>query len=289
MEVGVIFPQTEIEPDPLAIKDFAQAAEEMGYAYIFIADHVLGADPAHHDFPALRTYNHRSVVHETLTLMGYLAGITERIGLATGILILPQRQTVLVAKQAAEVDVLSGGRLRLGIGVGWNTVEYEALGEDFHNRGARSAEQIEVMRALWTQDVVDFHGKWHNISHAGLNPLPVQRPIPIWFGGGADRVVRRIGEQGDGWFPQFQPDSEGQERIAMMRQFAKDAGRDPMAIGIEGRIPFGDGDPDIWNKAAAAWDEAGATHLSVNTMRAGLQGPDQHIEAIRKFKDAVSG
>ena len=185
MEVGVIFPQTEIEPDPLAIKDFAQAAEDMGYAYIFIADHVLGADSAHHDFPALRTYNHKSVVHETMTLMGYLSAITEQVGLATGILILPQRQTVLVAKQAAEVDVLSGGRLRLGIGVGWNSVEFEALGEDFHNRGARSAEQIEVMRALWTQEVVDYHGKWHNISHAGLNPLPVQRPIPVFLGAGS--------------------------------------------------------------------------------------------------------
>ena len=182
VEVGVIFPQTEIEPDPVAIKDFAQAAEAMGYSHLFIADHVLGADSAHHDFPALRTYNHKSVVHETLTLMGYLSAVTQRVGLATGILILPQRQTVLVAKQAAEVDVLSGGRLRLGIGVGWNTVEFQALGEDFHNRGARSAEQIEVMRALWTQDVVDFHGKWHNISHAGLNPLPVQRPIPVWLG-----------------------------------------------------------------------------------------------------------
>ncbi|MEE2927467.1 MAG: LLM class flavin-dependent oxidoreductase, partial [Chloroflexota bacterium] len=141
----------------------------------------------------------------------------------------------------------------------------------------------------WTKDVVDFTGRYHRVTHAGINPRPIQQTIPIWFGGGADRVVRRIGEQGDGWFPQFQPDSEGQERIAMMRQFAKDAGRDPMAIGIEGRIPFGDGDPEIWNKAAAAWDEAGATHLSVNTMRSGLQGPDQHIEAIRKFKEAVSG
>ena len=167
---------------------------------------MLGADPDHHDFPALRTYNHKSVVHETLTLMGYLSAITERVGLATGILILPQRQTVLVAKQAAEIDVLSGGRLRLGIGVGWNTVEYEALGEDFHNRGARSAEQIEVMRALWTQDVVDFHGKWHNISHAGLNPLPVQRPIPVWLGAGSsqsptppDSVLKRVARNEKSW------------------------------------------------------------------------------------------
>ena len=185
MEIGVIFPQTEIEPDPVAVRDFAQAAEQLGFAHIFIADHVLGADPRHHDHPSLGAYSHESVVHETMTLMGYLAAVTQRVGLATGILILPQRQTVLVAKQAAEVDVLSGGRLRLGIGVGWNQVEFQALGEDFHNRGRRSAEQIEVMRALWTEEVVDFHGRWHNVTHAGLNPLPVQRPIPVWLGGGS--------------------------------------------------------------------------------------------------------
>ncbi|MSQ07268.1 MAG: LLM class F420-dependent oxidoreductase, partial [Dehalococcoidia bacterium] len=236
-----------------------------------------------------RPYSHKDTFHEPFVLFGYLAAITERIQMTTGILILPQRQTALVAKQAAEVDVLTGGRLRLGVGIGWNDVEYEALGEDFHNRGARCAEQIRVLRMLWTQEVVDFKGRFHNISHAGINPLPVQRPIPIWFGGGAPQVVRRLARWGDGWFPQFQPDSAGQEKIAQMRESAREAGRDPKAIGIEGRVSVAQGDPDAWNRAAADWDEAGATHLSVNTMRAGLKGPDQHIAAIRQFKEAVSG
>ncbi len=288
MQLGAIFPQTEIGADPVAVRDFAQAAEDLGYEHLLVFDHVLGADASKRESWE-RPYSHTSMFHEPFVLFGYLAAFTETIQMTTGILILPQRQTALVAKQAAAVDVLTGGRLRLGIGIGWNEVEYEALGENFANRGRRSEEQIEVMRLLWTQDVVNFQGRYHKITHAGINPLPVQKPIPIWIGGGAPKVVERIGRLADGWFPQFQPDSAGQEQIAQMREFAKAAGRDPNAIGIEGRISFGDGDPDAWNKAAAAWDEAGATHLSVNTMRAGLEGPDQHIDAIRRFKEAVSG
>ena len=288
MQLGAVFPQTEIGADPAGVRDYAQAAEAMGYEHLLVFDHVLGADPSKRESWD-RPYSHKDMFHEPFVLFGYLAAITEKIGMTTGVLILGQRQTALVAKQAAEVDILTGGRLRLGIGIGWNDVEYEALGEDFHNRGRRSAEQIRLMRALWTQEVVDFKGRYHQISHAGINPLPVQRPIPIWFGGGADQVVRRIGRMGDGWFPQFQPDSEGQAKIAQMREYAKAAGRDPMSIGIEGRVSVSSGGPDEWSKQAAAWDEAGATHLSVNTMRAGLEGPDQHIDAIRRFKEAVSG
>ena len=172
----------------VAIRDFAQAAQDLGYSYFFIADHVLGADAGAYDHPLFGMYNHESVVHESMTTMGYLAAIAPEMGLMSGILILPQRQTALVAKQAAEIDVLCGGRLRLGIGVGWNFVEYEALGMNFNDRGARSAEQIEVMRALWTNESVDFHGKWHDITHAGINPLPVQRPIPVWLGVGSPHV-----------------------------------------------------------------------------------------------------
>ena len=300
MQLGAIFPQTEIGADPGGVRDFVQAAESMGYDHLLVFDHVLGADASKHANWE-RPYRHTDQFHEPFVLFGYLAGVTEKIKLTTGVLILGQRQTALVAKQTAEVDVLTGGRLRLGIGIGWNFVEYEALGESFQNRGRRSEEQIELLRLLWTHEVVDFKGRYHQVSHAGINPLPVQRPIPIWFGGGggarvqpglsdkAERVVRRIGRLGDGWFPQFQPDSEGQEKIAQMRQHATAAGRDPMAIGIEGRVSVADGNPETWGRAAAAWDEAGATHLSVNTMRAGLRGPDQHIEAIRRFKEAVSG
>ena len=193
MQIGAIFPQTEIGSDPGAIKEYAQAAEGLGYSHLFIADHVLGADDKHHEHVVGSPYTHESIMHEPFALMGYLAAITKTMGLSTGILILPQRQTALVAKQAAEVDILSGGRLRLGIGVGWNHVEYEALNQDFRNRGRRSEEQIALLRALWTKDVVNFEGKWHRVSHAGLNPLPIQKPIPTCLGARSEE--RRLGEE----------------------------------------------------------------------------------------------
>ena len=206
----------------------------MGFDHLFVADHVLGADPKFHSHPSLATYSHEAVVHEALTLMAYLAAITRRLTLATGILILPQRQTALVAKQAAQIDVLSGGRLRLGIGVGWNAVEFEALNETFDNRGRRSAEQIAVLRALWTQPVVDFRGEFHRISHAGLNPMPIQRPIPIWFGVGSreqpvppDAALRRIARLADGWSPNFAPDDQGRALVDRVHQYAREADRDP--------------------------------------------------------------
>ena len=294
MEIGVIFPQTEIEPDPAAVRDFAQAAEQLGFAHIFVADHVLGADPAFHDHPSLGSYSHESVVHESMTLLGYLAAVTQRVGLVTGILILPQRQTVLVAKQAAEVDVLSGGRLRLGIGVGWNQVEFQALGQEFHNRGRRCAEQIAVMRALWTEEVVDFHGRWHDITHAGLNPLPVQRPIPIWIGGGsssdarlAEVVLRRIASLGDGWCPNVTTDEAGRATVDRVRRYVAEAGRDPASLGLDGRLRTAGGQPEDWLDEVKAWKEMGATHISVETRRGGLSGASQHINAIRRFKEAV--
>ena len=287
MQLGVVFPQTEIGSDPGAVREYAQAAEALGFEHLLVFDHVLGAD-ASKRAEWNRPYSHVDTFHEPFVLFGYLAGVTEKIQMTTGILILPQRQAALVAKQAAAVDVLTGGRLRLGIGVGWNDVEYEALGESFRNRGRRCEEQIELMRALWTQDIVNFEGRYHKITHAGINPLPVQRPIPVWFGGGADRVVDRIGRLGDGWFPQFQPDSEGQERIGQMREAAQQAGRDPANIGVEARLNYADG-PDAWNRLAESWAECGATHISINTMRAGLPGPDAHIKAIEEFKQAYSG
>ena len=204
MQLGAIFPQTEIGVDPAGVRDFAQAAEDLGYEHLLVFDHVLGADASKRESWE-RPYSSVDTFHEPFVLFGYLGAITQKLEFVTGVLILSQRQTVLVAKQAAEVDVLTGGRLRLGIGVGWNDVEYEGLGENFGNRGRRSAEQIEVMRLLWTQEVVDFHGRYHDITHAGINPLPVQRPIPVWFGGGAPQVVRRIGRTGDGWFPSSSP------------------------------------------------------------------------------------
>ena len=195
MRTGVVFPQTEIGSDPVLVRDFAQAAEGLGYAHLLVFDHVLGAGLEHR--PGWSgAYAADDPFHEPFVLFGYLAGLTQRIELVTGVLVLPQRQTALVAKQAAEVDVLSQGRLRLGVGVGWNDVEYEALGEDFHDRGRRIEEQVSLLRALWTEPVVDFAGRWHRVPEAGINPLPVQRPIPVWFGGQAEPVLRRVGAVG---------------------------------------------------------------------------------------------
>ena len=189
-----------------------------------------------------------------------------------------------MAKQAAALDVLSGGRLRLGIGIGWNPVEYEALGENFKNRGRRSEEQVEVMRKLWTQALVTFEGEWHKITDAGLNPLPIQRPIPIWFGGGHDQTLRRVARLGDGWFPLLGPDDKCRAMIEKIRAYTHEAGRDPRSVGIEGRIMIGQGSPEQWTKEIQAWKELGATHVTANTMKAGFSSPSGHVEAIRRFR-----
>ena len=287
MQVGVVFPQTEIGPDPGAIREYVQAVEQMGYQHLVVYDHVLGADPSQR--PDWRgPYTHKTLFHEPFVLFGYLAALTQRLELVTGIIILPQRQTALVAKQAAEVDLLTGGRMRLGIGVGWNDVEYEALGQRFQTRGQRSEEQVAVLRALWTQEVVTFEGRWHRITAAGLNPLPVQRPIPIWFGGGAEPVLRRIARLGDGWFPQLQPDERGREVLERLRGYAREAGRDPASIGIEGRASVVRGVEEAIERAAA-WEDLGATHLAVNTMGAGFDSLDGHLNALRVFKTARDG
>ncbi|HUF41917.1 MAG TPA: LLM class F420-dependent oxidoreductase [Verrucomicrobiae bacterium] len=283
MRLGVVFPQTEIGAHPEGIKDYAQAAEDLGFRHILAYDHVIGADTASR--PGWKPpYSHLDSFHEPFVLFGYLAGLTRKVEFVTGIIILPQRQTVLVAKQAAALDVLSGGRLRFGIGIGWNPVEYEALGENFHNRGRRSEEQIELLRKLWTQELVTFDGRWHKVTDAGINPLPVQRPIPLWFGGGDNRALRRLARLGDGWFPLMAPDNKLSATIERIRNDAREAGRDPDTIGIEGRIAYGQGLPKSWLKDLEAWQKLGATHVSFNTMKAGLSGPAAHIEAIRRFQ-----
>lgn len=293
MRVGVVFPQTEIGPDPVAIRDYVQAAEDLGYSHLIAYDHVLGADTRFHEGWS-GGYALNDMFHEPLVVFGYMAAITKTLELVTAILILGQRQTALVAKQAAEVDVLSGGRLRLGVGIGWNHVEYEALGQNFHNRGRRTGEQIPLLRALWTQEVVNFKGRWNHVTDAGINPLPVQRPIPIWMGAGGrlspvppERVLRRVARLADGWFPQFSPDEAGRETITRVREYAREEGRDPSVIGMEARINIADGNPEFWVERAKAWEELGATHISVNTMRAGLESSEAHINAIRQFKEVV--
>ena len=288
MRLGAIFPQKEIGADPAAVRDYAQAAEDLGYDHLLVYDHVLGADASRHE--GWKGLSHTDMFHEPFVLFGYLGAVTKKIEMVTGILILGQRQTALVAKQAAQADVMTGGRLRLGIGIGWNAVEYAALGENFQDRARRFTEQVELMRALWTQEVVNFEGKYHRVTHVGINPLPVQRPIPVWLGGYSDQVLRRTARIGDGLIPQFAPDDVGRERIARMREYSAEIGRDPMSIGIDGFVYATDPlNIDDAHKEAQAWADLGATHLSFNTMNLGLKGPDQHIEAIRRFKEEYSG
>ena len=300
MRVGVGFPQRErgIGSDPGAVREYAQVAESLGYSHLRAGDHVLGANSASRPgWPG--PFDHTDLWHETLTLFAYLAGVTEKLELVSSVLILPQRQTALVAKQAAEVDFLSGGRLRLGIGIGWNHVEYEALGEDFHNRGIRSEEQIDVMRALWTRELVTFEGRWHNIADAGLNPLPVQRPIPVWVGGGpgsaggtseagAERVLRRVARKADGWFPSVGLEDGVEDAIARLREYIAREGRHLSDVGIEGPVPLDDAGPDGWVQQGMAWKKAGATHLAVYTDGRGFTSLDQHIACLRLFQEAWS-
>ncbi|HEV8655213.1 MAG TPA: LLM class F420-dependent oxidoreductase [Candidatus Limnocylindria bacterium] len=293
MQVGAVFPQLEIGTDPDAIAKFARTVEELGYDHIVIFDHVLGADS---DRPGGWTgvYDHRSMFHEPFVLYGYLAAITSRLKLATAVIVLGQRQTALVAKQAAEVDVLSRGRLILGVGIGWNRVEYEALGMRFTDRGRRIEEQIAVLRALWTQEVADFTGRWHRIDRAGLSPLPVQRPIPLWMGGGWDRqkrtviepALRRIARIADGWFTHLPANEDGRAGMEAFRRFVEEAGRDPAKVPVEGRLPARGG-PDEWKRGLAAFRQMGMTSVELNTMGAGFRSLDEHLDALRLFRGLV--
>jgi probable F420-dependent oxidoreductase len=287
MHIGVVFPQTEIGSDPAGVREYAQAVEEMGYHHILVYDHVLGASTKNR--PGWTgAYTSENMFHEVFVLYGYLAAITKTIGLVVGVLVLPQRQTALVAKQAAEVDVLSGGRLRLGVGVGWNAVEYQALNENFHNRGARSDEQIALLRALWTEPVVTFKGRWHTVEEAGINPLPVQRPIPIWVGGHSEAALKRTGRLGDGWFPQIPPEDEARAQLARIQGYARDAGRTPDSIGVEARLNMGRVPESSWLAYVEGWRALGATHLCLNTMGMGLDSPRAHVDALRRAKELLA-
>jgi probable F420-dependent oxidoreductase len=287
VKIGVVLPQTEIGNDPAAIAAYAQAVEEMGFTHILVFDHVLGANserPGGWKGP----YTYRHGFHEPFVLFGFLAAATRRVGLVTGIVILPQRQTALVAKQAAAVDVLSGGRLRLGVGVGWNAVEFEALGEDFTKRGRRIEEQVEVMRALWTKELVTFNGREHHITDAGLNPLPVQRPIPIWMGGESEVVQQRMARLADGWMPHFRAGATGQAAIDRIHGLVRAAGRDPQAFGIEGRMSLSQIPQAEWAKEMDAWRAMrGVSHLCIHTAGMGLAKPADHVETLRRFREVV--
>lgn len=285
MRIGVVFPQLESGTDPAAIRDYAQTVEELGYTHLVAYDHVLGADRSSRpDFRG--PYDATSLFHEVFVLLSFVAACTTKLELAPSVVILPQRQTALVAKQAASLDVLSGGRTRLGVGIGWNAVEYGALGADFGTRAKRYSEQIRVLRMLFTTEVVDFTGRWHRIDRAGIRPLPVQRPIPIWMGGTADDALRRIARIGDGWFAQFAPDERGRAAFGMFRDLVRDAGRDPAAFPIEGRVSVARlAGPEEWVRTARGFGELGCTHLEINTMGAGYGTLAEHLAALRRFRD----
>ena len=285
MRIGVVFPQTEIGSDVGAIRAYAERVQELGYRHVLAYDHVLGADTqVHTDWRG--PYDLHTTFHEPFVLFGYLAALTS-MELVTGIIILPQRQTALVAKQAAEVDVLAAGRFRLGIGIGWNAVEYEALGKEFSDRGRRVEEQVEVLRRLWTEQSVTFEGRDEVITGAGIAPLPVQRPLPIWFGGSSPRAYERMGRLADGWFPQVPPGPKLVEAREILDRAARGAGRDPASIGMEGRVSWGEGGADTVIDHAGRWRDAGASHISVNTMGAGLSSVDEHLDALATVADAL--
>lgn len=283
MLLNALFPTRDIGTDPAKIRDWAQAAEGLGYHCIEVADHVFGAAPRGDWKPV---YSETDPFHETFTTMAFIAAVTKTIKLCSGVLILPQRQTGLVAKQAAEVDILSGGRLRLGVGVGWNHVEYEALGTEWRTRGARQAEQIEVMRRLWTEDLVTFDGRFHKLTAVNLLPVPVQRPIPIWFGGSSDAVLERAARLGDGWMPILAPDAEGEAKLARLREHLKAFGRDPATFGLEGWLRMHERDPERWAAAAQGWQRLGAQMVMLYPMYR-MPKLEEQIETLRRFKEVA--
>ncbi|HEX5369738.1 MAG TPA: LLM class F420-dependent oxidoreductase [Dehalococcoidia bacterium] len=285
MRIGVTFPQTEIGSDPVVLRDYAQAAEDLGYTHLLAYDHVVGGQPGDHRPGWDGPYNYRSNFHEPFVLFSYLGAITKTIDFITGILILPQRQTALVAKQAAGVDILTGGRLKLGVGIGWNEVEYEALNEDFHTRGKRCEEQIEVMRLLWTDEVVSYEGRFHHFNHLGIAPRP-SRPIPVWMGGMSETVMKRAARISDGWFPLFRPGGpDPKETLDRFASYVREYGRSPDEVGVQAGATIA-GSPDDWRARIEEMSSLGVGEMTVNTMGQQLTAR-QHIDAIRRYREAV--
>ena len=287
LKLGAIFPNRDIAVDRAAIRDWTQAAAGLGYDFIEVSDHVLGVERgAVPGFEQL--YDIDDAFHETFTTLSFMAALADGVELATGVLILPQRQTALVAKQAAQLDILCGGKLRLGVGVGWNPVEYEALGEVWATRGRRQAEQIELMNRLWTERSVTFEGDFHTVTASGLNPMPVQRPIPVWFGGSSDGALRRAAKYGQGWIPLGGPSEERIGQLKQLRQYLRDAGRNPFQFGIEVWIPAGKGGPDDWRRLADSWAEHTITHVGFYCSGQNVGPLDKQIAALEQFKQAMA-
>jgi len=295
MRLGIYYPQNELGTDPEVITEFAQGVESMGYDHVMIFDHVAPDTPE--SKPGWNpAYKASDPLSEVFCLYSFMAAVTTRLEMAVGVLLLSQRQTVLVAKQAAVVDILSKGRLRLGVGTGWNEVEYEALGMDWKDRGARIDEQVRVLQKLWTNEVVTYHGKYHTLNSIGLNPLPVQRPIPIWFGGRSEAVYKRTGELGSGFLPLTGPDEKGVETLERIAHYAREFDRDPSEIKIDVRVHLGGhsslharkGRPaeDLADEAVR-WKAMGATHATFNTRHSQLETVKGHLAAAKRIKNAA--
>ena len=298
IHLGALFPQNDFPLEPEAIKRFAQSVEQLGFDHILVYDHVLGANTDRPDRAKGFVYTHKDPFHEPFVLFGYFAAVTQRVGLCTGVIILPQRQTALVAKQAASVDFLSGGRLRLGVGIGWNAVEYEALGENFQNRSQRVGEQIRLMRRLWTKPLVTFEGKYHRVTDAGLLPLPAQRPIPVWMGGAqnpnlspenVERDIKRMARYADGYILTGRPTEENGRRYQRLLEYAREFGRDASKIGFEGAINWGDGQPDGWREQLDQWRAMGATHITLQTRGNNFTTATRHTDALEQMIGALKG
>ena len=287
MKIGAVLPHNEIGTDPGAIKAYLQGVEELGMSHLLIYDHVMGADPSR---PGgyKGAYDKDTAFHEPFTFLAYAAAVTNSIELVTTVLILPQRQTVLVAKQAAEVALLSGNRLRLGVGTGWNKLEYQALNEEFTNRGKRQDEQVELMRKLWTEDSLNYEGRYHTIDRASINPRPTQ-PVPIWFGGSAPVLIERCARLGDGWMPLGGANDASKAILDQIRAQREATGRSMEGFGVQAQAQFANGTPERWRSHAQRWREMGATHMAIATHNAGPTDVDGHLARITEYRDAVTG
>ncbi|MCI0710761.1 MAG: LLM class F420-dependent oxidoreductase [Chloroflexi bacterium] len=287
MKAGVVFPQTEIGDDVAVIRDYTQTVEGLGFDFLLAYDHVLGANPDR-EGGWRGPYTHIDMFHEPFTLFSYLAAITETLEFTTGILVLPQRQTALVAKQAAQLDILSRGRLRLGVGIGWNWVEFQGLGEDFSTRGKRSEEQIKLLRLLWNEPLVKFEGQFHSFDNVGISPLPKRR-IPIWFGGSADVVLDRMARLGDGWIANPMPIEKMKPYLEKLSQYLAQANRTFDDFGLDMRIGVRQHGPDTWDRLLAEYQSIGTTHISIATGGMGFTTIDEHLTVIRRFKEHLDG
>lgn len=284
MKFGVVFPQNQIGDDPLVIRDFAQASEAMGYHHLLTYDHVVGANPERENWKDGYPYTYKHMFHEPFVLFGYLAGLTTTIEFITGVLILPQRQTALVAKQAAQVDVLSGGRFRLGVGIGWNHVEYTSLGQDFHKRGVRIEEQIAILRELWTQPLVNIEGEFDTIDDAGISPLPRQQPIPIWIGGTADVVLQRAARLANGWMAQSAHPEKAKPLVEKWWSYVDESPRDKSELGLHTRLIASSTPEEEWGAYVEGWEKMGTTELAFYPSGTALDG---YISQLERFKDIV--